>query len=125
MKRQIKTMGMRFAAVLLAVITLWSFQVSAVSAVNANGAIAQGVDVSKHNGAINWGQVAAAGMKFAFIKVGSTKSGIDPNFASNITNAQAAGLRTGVYLYSYATTPEAAAAEADLVLQWISNYTVK
>ena len=124
MRKRIKTMGKRLMAILLAVITVWSFQVSNVSAVNANGAIAQGVDVSKHNGAINWGQVAAAGMKFAFIKVGSTKSGIDPNFASNITNAQAAGLKTGVYIYSYATTPEAAAQEADLVLQWISNYTV-
>ena len=95
-----------------------------VQAVNASGARAQGVDVSKYNGAVNWNQAAAAGMKFAFIKVGSTKSGIDPNFAANITGAQAAGLRTGVYIYSYATTPEAAVNEANLVLQWISGYTV-
>ena len=78
------------------------------SAANANGAIAQGVDASKHNGAVNWGQVAASGMQFAFIKVGSTYSGVDPQFAANITGAQSAGLKTGIYLYSYATTPELA-----------------
>ncbi len=124
MKRRIRTMGKRFLAALLAAVTVWSLQGATASAVTANGAIAKGVDVSKHNGAVNWEQVAASGMKFAFIKVGSTNSGVDPNFAANITNAQAAGLKTGVYLYSYATTPEAAANEADLVLQWISNYTV-
>ncbi|MCM1133989.1 MAG: hypothetical protein NC400_00290, partial [Clostridium sp.] len=80
--------------------------------------------VSKYNGGVNWGQVAASGMKFTFIKAGSTKSGVDPQFAANITGAQAAGLRTGVYMYSYATTPEEAVNEANLILQWIAPYTV-
>lgn len=93
-------------------------------AVNATGAIATGVDVSKHNGAINWGAAAASGVSFAFIKVGSTNSGVDPQFASNITNAQNAGIRTGVYIYSYATNVEQAVNEANLVLNWINNYTV-
>lgn len=124
MKKHIRTTGKRIMAALLAAMIAWTLQPSAAYAVTANGAIAQGVDVSKHNGAINWGQVASSGMKFTFIKVGSTNSGIDPNFASNITNAQAAGLKTGVYIYSYATTPEAAVNEANLVLQWIDGYTV-
>lgn len=124
MKKCIKTMGKRFLALLLTASVIWTLQSATVHAVSASGAIAQGVDVSKYNGAINWGQVAASGMQFAFIKVGSTKSGIDPNFASNITNAQAAGLKTGVYIYSYATTPQAAQEEANLVLQWIDGYTV-
>lgn len=120
----IKSTGKRVIAAILSAAVLWTMPAVTADAVNANGAIARGVDVSKHNGAINWGQVAGAGMNFTFIKVGSTNSGIDPNFASNITNAQAAGLKTGVYLYSYATTPEAAANEANLVLQWIDGYTV-
>lgn len=124
MKKRIRTMSKRLMALFLAVMTVWSLQSVTAFAVTANGAIAKGVDVSKHNGAINWGQVAASGIKFTFIKVGSTNSGIDPYFASNITNAQAAGLKTGVYIYSYATTPEAAANEANLVLQWIDGYTV-
>lgn len=124
MKKRIKTVGRRLMALFLTVVALWSVQSATASAVTANGAIARGVDVSMHNGAINWGQVAASGIQFTFIKVGSTNSGIDPNFAFNITNAQAAGLKTGVYIYSYATTPEAALNEANLVLQWIDGYTV-
>ena len=93
-------------------------------AVSPRGAIAQGVDVSKYNGNIDWKQVASAGMKFALIKAGSTNSGIDPNFDANIRGAQAVGIKTGVYIYSYATTPEEAIEEANLVLQWIAPYTV-
>ncbi|MDY2699143.1 MAG: GH25 family lysozyme [Lachnospiraceae bacterium] len=114
----------RVCAAVLAAAVLCMIPVSNVNAVGASGAISKGIDVSKHNGGINWSQVAASGIKFTFIKVGSTNSGIDPQFAANITGAQAAGLRTGVYIYSYATTPEQAANEANLVLQWIEPYTV-
>lgn len=114
----------KLGAVILAALILCMIPSGNVWAVNANGAIGRGIDVSKYNGAVNWGQVAASGMKFTFIKVGSTKSGVDPQFAANITGANAAGIRAGVYLYSYATTPEQAAEEANLVLQWIEPYTV-
>lgn len=124
MKKRIQNIAKRMAALILAVSLCGICPVQQVTAATASGAISQGVDVSKHNGTVNWGQVAASGMKFAFIKVGSTYSGVDPQFAANITGAQAAGLRTGVYLYSYATTPEQAQTEALLVLQWISGYTV-
>ena len=76
----------------------------------AAGVIGKGIDVSKYQGAINWSAVAADGYSFAFIKVGSAKSGLDPYFAANMVGANAAGLKTGVYLYSYATTVEAAMA---------------
>ncbi|MBP5598037.1 MAG: glycoside hydrolase, partial [Pseudobutyrivibrio sp.] len=85
-------------------------------------AAAAGIDVSKYQGAINWSAVAASGVSFTFIKAGSTNKGMDPYFVSNVQGAQAAGIRTGVYIYSYATTPEAAAAEAELLLQWIEPY---
>lgn len=90
----------------------------------ARSEIAMGIDVSKYQGAINWQQVAASGVKFAMIRVGTTKKGLDEQFVNNIINANAAGVRTGIYIYSYATTPEQAAAEANLVLAWISPYTV-
>lgn len=93
-------------------------------AANAGNAIAKGIDVSKHNGAINWGSVAAAGYSFAFIKIGSTYSGLDPFFDYNIKGAQNAGMKVGVYLYSYATTVEQAQNEANLVVAWLNNYTV-
>lgn len=83
-----------------------------------------GIDVSKYQGAINWAAVPASGVTYTFIKVGSTKSGIDPCFAANVLGAQAAGIRTGVYIYSYADSVEAAVNEAVLVLQWIENFNI-
>lgn len=114
----------KVCAAVLAVAVLGMTPAKEAYAVSANGAIARGIDVSKHNGAVNWSQVAASGVQFTFIKAGSTNSGIDPQFAANITGAQAAGLKTGVYIYSYAVTPEQAANEANLLLEWIAPYTV-
>ena len=68
------------------------------SSITADAAGAQGIDVSKYQGGINWGAVAQSGISYAFIKVGSTKSGVDPYFAANVQGAQAAGVRTGVYI---------------------------
>lgn len=97
--------------------------VSLMSTISVNAA-ALGIDVSKYQGSIDWGAVPASGVSYTFIKVGSTKSGIDPAFASNVAGAQAAGIRTGVYIYSYAASVEAAMYEANLVLQWIEGYNI-
>ncbi|WP_081777748.1 GH25 family lysozyme [Butyrivibrio sp. LB2008] len=86
--------------------------------------LATGIDVSKFQGGINWQQVKAAGVRFAMIRVGTMKKGLDEQFVNNINGANAAGIRTGIYIYSYATTPEAAAVEANQVLAWIAPYSV-
>ena len=96
----------------------------AISGTSSTNAAILGIDVSKYNGDIDWGSVAAAGVSFTFIKAGSTYSGVDPKFAQNIVNAQANGVRTGVYLYSYAMSVEEAVNEALLLLQWIEPYHV-
>lgn len=93
-------------------------------AVGAGSSIARGIDVSKHNLAIDWSKVPSSGVSFVFIKAGSTNSGVDPYFDANMRGANAAGLKTGVYLYSYATNAEQAQNEANLLLQWMSDYTV-
>lgn len=93
-------------------------------AIGAGSSIARGIDVSKHNLGIDWSQVPSSGVSFAFVKAGSTNSGIDPYFDVNMKGANAAGLRTGVYLYSYATNADQARAEANQLIQWIGNYTV-
>lgn len=124
MKKFFRTWAKKICCAALAAAVVSMLPASHVQAVTAGGAIARGIDVSKHNGAVNWAQVAASGIKFTFIKAGSTNSGIDPQFAANITGAQAAGLKTGVYIYSYATTPEQAVNEANLLLEWIAPYTV-
>lgn len=93
-------------------------------AIGAGSSIARGIDVSKHNLGIDWSQVPSSGVSFVFVKAGSTNSGIDPYFDANMRGANGAGLRTGVYLYSYATNAEEARNEANQLLQWIGNYTV-
>ena len=94
-------------------------------AITSSGNIAKGIDVSKYQGAIDWGAVARSGVKFAFIRVGSTYSGLDPTFDYNMRSAQANGIKTGVYIYSYATNAEQAAMEAVLVTQWLAAYQVQ
>lgn len=113
--------------ILAATVAMTIFAVPATEAhamQNSSGAIAWGIDVSKYNGGINWAAVAQSGASFAFVKVGSTKSGMDPCFVGNINGANAAGLRVGVYIYSYAANADQARAEANQVLSWIEPYQV-
>ena len=60
-----------------------------------------GIDVSRYQGNINWGRVAAAGKQFAIVRVGSGNSGglyVDPYFLQNVNGAKAAGLRDSAVL---------------------------
>ena len=49
---------------------------------------------------------------------------VDPYFETNVRGAAAAGLRVGVYLYSYATTTAMAESDADFVLNLIKDYPI-
>jgi len=127
MKKTMTTIMKRLSAIIatfIIVVTLAAIPSMEAQAANASNGIAWGIDVSKHNGPINWDAVAASGVKFVFIKAGSTNSGMDPYFQANMAGANAAGLKVGVYVYSYASTSEQALNEANLVLSWIEPYTV-
>ena len=84
----------------------------------------QGIDVSKWQGTIDWAAVAQNNISFAFVRVGNLKKGIDETFYYNMLSAQAVGIKTGVYIYSYATTVEEAALEAQFVLNAVQNLQV-
>ena len=116
--------GIRQITALCAAVALTFAPSLQVEAIGAGSSIARGIDVSKHNLNIDWSQVPSSGVSFVFVKAGSTNSGVDPYFDANMRGANAAGLRTGVYLYSYATNAEQARNEANQLLQWIGNYTV-
>lgn len=86
-----------------------------------------GVDVSSYQGEIDWARVAAAGVKFAMIRVGLrgyTIGGIQPDaqFRRNIEGALAAGLDVGVYFFSQAINVWEAEEEADYVLAQLKGY---
>ena len=88
----------------------------------------KGIDVSSHQGDINWSLVAQDGVEFAIIRVayrgyGSTGRLVeDANFEKNIQGAQAAGIKVGVYIFSQAITEEELLEEANLVLTKIAPY---
>ena len=85
-----------------------------------------GIDVSRYQGNINWGRVAAAGKQFAMVRVGSSNSGglyVDPYFLQNVNGAKAAGLRVGAYYYTYARTRAAVANELTTFLNVMEGLT--
>ncbi|MCM1110671.1 MAG: hypothetical protein NC336_05645 [Clostridium sp.] len=57
----------------------------------------RGIDVSNHNGYIDFLQVAADGYSFVFIKATEGASFRDASFHTNFHNARRAGLAVGVY----------------------------
>lgn len=64
---------------------------------NRRSGNAQGIDVSHHQGNINWSNVAKSGISFAYIK--ATQNRIDTKFIENALKARAAGLLIGAYHY--------------------------
>jgi lysozyme len=63
------------------------------------GAMVQGIDVSTHQGAVNWNSVKAAGIQFAYTKATEGVDFVDNRFTQNMTNANAAGVLIGPYHY--------------------------
>lgn len=91
--------------------------------------VLRGVDVSEHQLDIDWKQVAASGVDYAYIRVGwrgYTEGGLfeDAYFERNIQGALDAGLHVGVYMFSQAVTVQEAIEEADFVLERIWKYNV-
>lgn len=84
--------------------------------------IEKGIDVSKWNGNINWHKVKNSGIDYVIIRGGFGTSTVDSKFHTYIQGARNAGLKVGVYWFSYATSPEKAVLEANKCLQTLSPY---
>lgn len=86
----------------------------------------QGIDVSKHQGNIDWTK-AAVGQNFVIIRAGYGRfaSQEDPCFKQNVEGAHKAGLDIGVYWYSYAANEAEAKQEAKVCLSVIEPYRDK
>lgn len=59
--------------------------------------LAEGVDVSRHQGVIDWRALAGDGVRFAYIKATEGGDYVDPRFAANWAGAGAAGVPRGAY----------------------------
>ena len=88
-------------------------------------AIEKGIDVSKWNGDIDWNKVKSDGIDYVIIRGGFGNSSIDPKFKSHIEGASNAGLKVGVYWFSYATSVSKAKEEAAKCLSTIEPYKDK
>lgn len=94
---------------------------------NAGITAIRGVDVSKFQGSVDWQAVKNSGMEFAILRIGLRGYGsgelvMDERFYENLRNAQAAGLKTGVYFFSAAINTEEAVEEAEYVLKALEGY---
>lgn len=79
-----------------------------------------GIDVSAWQDEIDFDAVKAAGCEFVMIRIGygsGSDSEIDKQFYSNLKGAKEAGLKVGVYFYSYDSMEEEARASA----AWIAE----
>ena len=86
------------------------------------------IDVSIHNGAIDWAQVKSSGVDGAIIRCGYGRDLAkqdDARFKENIEGALAQGLRVGVYIYSYAKSEDSARSEAAHILRLVEPYKEK
>lgn len=91
-----------------------------------------GIDVSHHQkNKIDWKKVADSGVEFVIVRVGYRGYGLNSGWikedeyaASNIKNAQAAGLDTGAYFFSQAITEEEALEEAEFVLDFFKRNNI-
>lgn len=88
-----------------------------------------GIDVSYHQGDIDWEKVAADGVDFVMVRVGyrGYESGImkaDERADEYISGALEAGLDVGAYFYSQAVTEAEAAEEAVFTAELLKDYKI-
>ena len=88
-----------------------------------------GIDVSSHQGEIDWNAVAGDNIDFAMVRVGFRGTGTgtlntDKYYQQNIRGAMGAGLETGVYFFAQAVTVEEAIEEADYVIKLLDGMEI-
>lgn len=85
-----------------------------------------GIDVSRYQGNINWGEVAASGIHFVFVRLGWANGdgtiAMDSSFHKNAQEAKAAGLNVGAYLFSYLQSATSARIAATKTLELVAPY---
>ncbi len=86
----------------------------------------QGIDVSAHNGEIDWTAVAQSGVDFAILQVGyrgyeSGRLAADARFYANADGATANGIAIGAYFFSQCLSVAEAEEEARYVVELLSG----
>ena len=116
----IRKMKKTYALLLAFVLLLSSFGILS----NGTSFKEYGVDISSHNGELDFNRIKAAGKSFVILRVGYSyyETGKkDDRFEEYYAAAKAAGLNVGAYIYSYAESVEDAKLDAKHVLSWIEG----
>lgn len=114
--------------VIVGIIALINSQSGRASQFEFDGKVAKGIDVSYHNGEIDW-ELVSKNTDFAFIRVGyrGYSNGnilFDKKFKANMKSANACDLPVGVYFFSQAISVDEAIEEADFAIKAIKKYNV-
>ncbi len=83
-----------------------------------------GIDVSTWQGTIDWNKVKSSGVDAAMIRIGygsKNKSTMDKKFKENIKNAKNAGIKVGIYYYSYANDINEAINQAKWIMSVLNG----
>lgn len=88
-----------------------------------------GIDVSHHQGNIDYKKIKESGVEFAFIRIGSQKGKngeyyLDNKFKENIEGFTQVDIPIGIYFFSYADSNEEALKQAKWILKQIKNYKI-
>lgn len=83
--------------------------------------IISGIDVSSHQGAVDWKKVKQSGTEFAIIRTSFGESRTDRLFLQNLEDCRENGIPFGFYHYSYALSAAEAEAEAENLLSAIRD----
>lgn len=92
--------------------------------------IQQGIDVSYHNGTLDWSIIKAAGVDFAILRAAYRGYGTegtlvrDAKFAEYMQGAMSQGIPVGAYIYSQAITTAEAVQEANYILNIVRGYSL-
>jgi GH25 family lysozyme M1 (1,4-beta-N-acetylmuramidase)/peptidoglycan hydrolase-like protein with peptidoglycan-binding domain len=78
---------------------------------------AEGIDVSHWQGTIDWKQVAASGVSFAYIKATESGTYVDPQYTTNIKAAHTVGILRGAYHFARPGDSYSAQTQADHFVQ--------
>ena len=83
---------------------------------DGNGILTDGIDLSHHNGDVDFEALKASGISFVILRLGTSKT-LDEKFEDYYVGARAAGLNIGVYFYTYANSVEAAREDVARVIE--------
>ncbi|WP_251861292.1 GH25 family lysozyme [Clostridium sp. Marseille-Q2269] len=82
----------------------------------------KGIDVSEHQGKIDWKTVKNSGIQFAILRAGYGKNNIDKQFINNANGCTNVGMPFGLYWFSYAYTEDMARQEAKYCVAQAKKY---